>query len=136
MIIDLVKDDIKSFSLVPQTCIQPDWSKEGIGYLLLQKYCQRTQKSPIYCKDGWKSIFAGSWVTNNAESNYSPIESEALALFWGFKHSRTFTLGHPDLFVATNHKPLLGIFNNTLEEHSQSVGSEPKRRDLALVLQY
>ena len=111
-IINLVKDDIKSFDLACQTCIQPDWSKEGIGYLLLQKHCQCTQKSPVCCKDGWKLIFAGSRFTNNAESNYSPTEGEALALSWALKHSRIFSLGCPNLFVATDHKPLLGIFND------------------------
>ena len=30
----------------------------------------------------------------------------------GLKHSRSFTLGCPNLFVATDHKPLLGIFND------------------------
>ena len=111
-IISLVKDGIKSFDLAPQTCIQPDWSKEGIGYLLLQKHCQCTQKSPVCCKDGWKLIFASSRFTNNAESNYSPTEGEALALSWALKHSRIFSLGCPNLFVATDHKPLLGIFND------------------------
>ena len=51
MIINLVKDGIKSFVPAHQTCIQPDWSKEGIDNLLLQKHCQYTQKSPVCCKD-------------------------------------------------------------------------------------
>ena len=106
-----MKDGVKSFDLARQTCIQPDWSKEGIGYLLLQKHCQCTQKSPVCCKDGWKLIFAGSRFTNNAESNYSPTEGEALALSWALKHSCIFSLGCPNLFVATDHKPLLDIFN-------------------------
>ena len=92
--------------------VRHDWSKEDIGYLLLQKHCQCTQKSPVCCKDGWKLIVAGSQFTNNTESNYSPTEGEALALFWGLKHSRIFTLGYPNLLVATNHKPLLSIFND------------------------
>ena len=112
MIINLVKDGIKSFDLARQTCIQPDWSKEGIGYLLLQKHCQCTQKSPVCCKDGWKLIFAGSRFTNNAESNYSPTKGEALALSWALKHSLIFSLGCPNLFVATDQKPFLGIFND------------------------
>ena len=49
---------------------------------------------------------------NNAESNYSPTEGEALALSCGLKHSRIFTLGCPKLFVATDHKPLLSILND------------------------
>ena len=67
MFISLIKDGIKSFDPACQTCIQPDWSKEGIGYLLLQKHCQCAQKSPVCCKDGWKLMFAGSQFMNNAE---------------------------------------------------------------------
>ena len=49
---------------------------------------------------------------NNAESNYSPTEGEAMALSWGLKDSRIFTPGCPNLFVATDRKPLLSIFND------------------------
>ena len=93
MIINLVKDSIKSFDLVCQTCIQPNLGKEGIGYLLLQKHCQCTQKSPVCFKDGWKLTFAGSSFANNAESNYSPKEGEALALL-GFE---TFSYLHHEM---------------------------------------
>ena len=49
---------------------------------------------------------------NNAESNYSPTEGEALALSWGLKRSHIFTPGCPNLFFATDHKPFLGISND------------------------
>ena len=94
-IINLVKDGIKSFDLACQTCIQPDWSKEGIGYLLLQKHCQCTQKSPVCCKDGWTLIFAGSRFTNNAESNYSPIEGGGIGTLLGFETFSYLLLGMP-----------------------------------------
>ena len=66
MVISLIKDGIKSFNPACQTCMQPDWSKEGISYLLLQKHCQCAQKSPVCCKDHWKLMFTGSQFMNNA----------------------------------------------------------------------
>ena len=39
VIINLVKDGIVSFDTNRITCLAPDWSKDGIGFLLLQKHC-------------------------------------------------------------------------------------------------
>ena len=63
------------------------------------------------CDAGWQPVYAGSRFTNPAESRYSPTEGEALAVSWSLKTSRMFTLGCPNLYVITDHKPLLGILN-------------------------
>ena len=111
-LINCVKQGIQAFDC-DQITLQSDWSKEGIGYLLLQKYCSCSlDKAPVCCKEGWKLAFAGSRFTNSSEQNYSSTEGEALALSWALKHSCLFTLGCKDLFIAVDHKPLLGIFNN------------------------
>ena len=112
VIINLVKDGVQSYDISKPTCIQPDWNKDGVGYLLLQKHFQCATVSPVCCESGWKLIYAGSRFTNQAESNYSPTEGEALAVAWSLEHSRLFTLGCPTLVVATDHKPLSGIFND------------------------
>ena len=112
VLVDLVKDGVESYDVSKTTCIQPDWSKDGVGYLLLQKHCQCTMVSPTCCENGWKVIYAGSRFTNKAESNYAPTEGEALAVAWSLENPRLFTLGCPNLVVATDHKPLLGIFND------------------------
>ena len=112
-IINAVKDGVKSFSLELRTCLQTDWSKNGIGYLLLQQHCKcDSDKIPTCCETGWQLIFAGSRFTNPAESRYSPTEGEALALVWSLHHSRMFTQGCKSLVVSVDHKPLLGIFND------------------------
>ena len=111
-LIKLVIEGVQSFDIGRRTCLQTDWSSNGLGYLLLQKYCKCIPYSPICCKDGWKLIYAGSRFTKPAESRYSPPEGEALALAWALEHSRMYTLGCPDLLVAVDHKPLLGIFND------------------------
>lgn len=72
-LISLVEDGIKSFDPARLTCLQSDWSKDGIGYLLLQKYCNcDTITAPICCPDGWHLVYAGSRFTSEAESRYSP----------------------------------------------------------------
>ena len=117
-IVNAVKDGIKSFDPQKLTCIQSDWSRSGIGFLLLQKHClcnlpssSDTCLSPC-CESGWKLVFAGSRFTTDAESRYAPTEGEATAVAWALKSCRLFILGCPKLMVVTDHKPLLGILNN------------------------
>ena len=42
------------------TCLQTDWSREDIGYLLLQQHCScPLSKAPICCPDGWRLFVLG-----------------------------------------------------------------------------
>ena len=108
-----VEEGIQSFDPTRTTCLQTGWSEVGIGFLLLQKHCNCSlEKVPTCCPDGWKLIYAGSRFTKTEEFNYSPTEGEALAVTWSLDNSRMFTLGCPDLIVAVDHKPLLGILND------------------------
>ena len=112
-IIDVVQEGVKSFDPNLNTCVQTDWCKEDLGYLLLQQHCKcPSDKLPTCCPEGWRLIFAGSKFTKPSEFNYSPTEGEALAVSWSLGHSKMFTLGCPKLFVSTDHKPLLGILND------------------------
>ena len=60
----------------------------------------------------WDLIFAGGRFNISLETRYSPTEGEALAVAVALENSRYYTLGCPKLIVATDHKPLLGIFGN------------------------
>ncbi|MEL6803182.1 MAG: DDE-type integrase/transposase/recombinase, partial [Bacteroidota bacterium] len=116
-IIESVKNGVQSFDPELPTCLQCDWSKSGIGFLLLQKHCHCTlpdqSETTISqcCDSGWRLILAGSRFTNTAECNYAPTEGEALAVAWALQTSRMFTLGCPQLIIVTDHKPLLGLLN-------------------------
>ena len=91
----------------------PDWSKQGTGFLLLQKYCDcPDDKAPTCCPDGWRLVFAGSRVCTSAESGYAPIEGEASAIAWSLDKCRMFVLCCQDLIVTTDHEPLKGIFES------------------------
>ena len=127
VIIEKAIEGIKTYDIGKTTCIQTDWSRDGIGYLLLQKNCQCTQTSnPICCKNGWQLVFAGSRFTKGAETRYSPTEGEALAVAWSLEHARIFVLGCRDLFVSTDHKPLEGI----LKDRNLSTISNPRLLNL------
>ena len=112
-IISQVKDGVRTYDISRPTCLQTDWSKEGVGYLLLQKYCScPMEKAPVCCPEGWRLVFAGSRFTRGAEPRYSPTEGEALAIAWALNHAHMFTKGCPNILVSTDHQPLLGIFND------------------------
>ena len=61
-IINKVAEGIQLFDLNRSTCLQVDWSREGIGLLLLQKHCEcvREQMSPRCCPAGWKLCYVNS----------------------------------------------------------------------------
>ena len=90
----------------------PDFSKTGIGYLLMQKTCKCEEISPYCCSGGWQVVLAGSRFTKDAETRYAPVEGEALAVQWGLENTKHYTPGNPKLLVATDHKPLLKILGD------------------------
>ena len=55
----------------------------------------------------------GSRFTLAAEANYAPTEGEMPGVTYGLHKSKYFTLGCPRLYVSTDHKPLLGMLNNS-----------------------
>jgi hypothetical protein len=106
-IIDIIKDGVRSFEPNRPRCLATDWSKQGLGFTLLQKHCRCSMTdAPNCCHNGWRLIFAGSRFTTDAESRYAPVEGEALAVTYAFEKCRMFTLGCSDLTVVTDHKPV------------------------------
>ena len=89
---------------------QPDWCKHGVGFLLLQKHCKCGPKAngelnKLCCKDVWKVVMVGSKFT-----------ILLLAIWNGLEKTKYFTLGCPHLYIGTDHKPLLGLLNNSALE--------------------
>lgn len=116
-IIAAIVKGVEIFDLTRKTCMRPDWSKQGIGYFLLQKHCSCASNLPDCCNDGWRIVLAGSRFLSSAEQRYAPIEGEALAVAWGLEQSKYFTQGCEDLIVVTDHKPLVKILGDrTLDE--------------------
>ena len=113
MIVELVKEGVKAFDINRTTALAPDWSKEGMGFLLLQKYCEcPAEKAPVCCPEGWRLVFAGSRFCNSAESRYAPIEGEAAAIAYSLEKARMFVMGCRDLMIIADHQPLVSILGD------------------------
>ena len=81
IIVGLVKKGVTTFDTNRVTCLTPDWSKEGMGFLLLQKHCTGpTEKASVRCPDGWHIVFVGSRFCTDAECRYALIKGEAAAI--------------------------------------------------------
>ena len=131
VIIKAICKGVEIFDVKRPTCLCPDWSKEGIGYLLLQKHCNCESTLPDSCPEGWKITLAGSHFLNGGEQRYAAIEGEALAIAWGLEQTKYFTQGCQDLLVVTDHKPLTKIFGDrTLDDISNTRLFRLKQRTL------
>ncbi len=57
-------------------------------------------------------MFCNSRFLQESESNYCPLEGEALAVAWSLKKAKMFLLGCPEFLIQTDHKPLVPIFGD------------------------
>ncbi|XP_013410955.1 uncharacterized protein LOC106174104 [Lingula anatina] len=113
VIIEEMKEGMRLFDPNRPTCLSTDWSVNGVGFFLMQKYCQCTSKTPACCHNGWKLCLVGSRFTHQAESRYAPKEGEALAVAYALQQTRYYVLGCKDLIVATDYKPLVQVLNDS-----------------------
>ena len=96
-----------------------DFCKDGVGHVLQQKYCacpledKKGRLNALCCKTGWTVCMVGSRFTKDAETRYLPAEGELLGVYDGLHKTRYFTLGCPNLYVGTDHKPLIGLLENS-----------------------
>ena len=112
-IVRLISNGVRAYDMNKPTCLATDWSKEGLGFSLMQKHCKCSGVPDPNCGVGhWQIVFAGSKTTNAAQRRYCPIEGECLAAAYGLERCRMYTLGCPDLILAVDHKPLINILND------------------------
>ena len=107
-----IDESVRIFDKNKLTSLATDWSKDGIGFWLLQKHCNCEKLAAFCCRDGWQITLVGSRFTNAAESRYAPIEGEVLAVADALDKARFFVLGCTNLNVAVDHKPLLKILGD------------------------
>ncbi|KAL5016074.1 hypothetical protein ScPMuIL_005663, partial [Solemya velum] len=124
-------EGVKIFDRNKVTCLATDWSKDGIGFWLVQKHCECDTDKPFCCPEGWKIVLVGSRFTHSAEARYAPIEGEALAVADALDKARYFVLGSEKLILAGDHKPLLRILGNrSLEDIPNSQVRNLKEKTL------
>ena len=121
-----IEEGVRIFDPSKPTCLATDWSKQGIGFWLLQKHCTCNSSEPFCCPTRWQITLVGSRFTHAAESRYAPIEGEALAVADALDKARYFVLGCEDLILAVDHKPLLKI----LTDRSLADIPNPRLRNL------
>lgn len=118
----LAEKGLAYYDTARETAIITDWSKSGIGFVVMQKYCSCTHDTtPLCCSDGWKLAFCNSRHLTPAEQNYAPIEGEALAVVWALKKARLFLLGCQKFTIYVDQQPLVKIFGDkmlsTIDNH-------------------
>ena len=110
---EIASKGLTYYDLTKETVLVTDWSKVGIGFVLLQKHCNcATKDDPLCCEGGWKPAYCNSRTLTPEEANYVPIEGEGLAVTWALKKARLFLLGHPKFTVYVDHNPLVRIFGS------------------------
>ena len=71
VIIDQIRHGVEIFDQSRPTCLVTDWSKEGLGYWLVQKHCDCAGVRPFCCKSGWKVVLMAA-VSHTALSHVMP----------------------------------------------------------------
>ena len=107
-----VEAGVKMFEMDRIPCLALDWSKEGVGLFMLQKYCNSQDGKMGCCNEGWQVVLAGSRILWQNEKNWCPGEGEGLAVVYALEKAKHFLLGCKQLYVATDHKPLLDTFSD------------------------
>lgn len=114
----LMTDGLAYYDKSRPTLVLTDWSKEGMGFVVLQQYCFCvSQNVPFCCTGGWRLALCGSRHLSNEEMNYAAIEGEAAAVVWCLKKARLFLLGCPNLTLVTDHRPLVKLFGDRELKH-------------------
>ena len=104
---------VRLFSPSLPTALATDWSKQCMGFWLVQKHCQCPDPVKLgCCKQGWQTVFCGSKFNSVSETRMPPIEGEAASAVYGLEKCSHFILGHPHLMLALDHKPLIRILGD------------------------
>ena len=106
IIIQEIQKGVEIFDKNIPICLATDFSKDGIGFWLLQKHCMCSSAKPFCSRTGWKVTLIGNCFTSPAESRYAPIGEEALAVVDALNKACHYVLGCPTLIIAVDHKPL------------------------------
>lgn len=113
MVCQLAKDGLTFHDKERPTIAITDWSKVGIGFIILQQYCDCSARdAPFCCKSGWRLALCGSRHLTPAETSYAPVEGEALAVAWCLRKVRLFLLVCPNLVIITEHRPLVKLLGD------------------------
>ena len=89
----------------PETTLQTDASKKGLGACLIQK---------------GKVVCYASRALTKTEQNYQNLEREALGTIWGMENFHYFLYGK-EFTLETDQKPLVSIYKKHMVDISPRV---------------
>ena len=105
--------------------IESDASKKGLGCIILQPMDKNitgkdisdfSEKEMEKFLKHLRPVAYSSKSLSDAETLYSNIERELLGVVFGIEHFKHFTFGRK-MYVITDHKPLLPLFQKPLLIH-------------------
>ena len=106
-IIGLVKKSIMIFNINWVICLALDWSKEGIGFLILHKYyISPNKKAQVCCPESWHIVYAGSQFFTKAKCHYASTEGKAAIITLAIDKCYIFIMGCSNVIVVTDYQPL------------------------------
>ena len=112
-ICQLAGDGLSYYDKSRPTAAVTDWSREGIGFVILQQYCGCVSANTAFCcKGGWRVALCGSRCLTPTEAGYATVEGEALAVVWCLQKARLFLQGCPNLAIITDHRPLVKLLGD------------------------
>ena len=73
-ICQLAEEGLAYYDRTRPTAVVTDWSREGVGFVILQQYCACiSPEAPFCCKGGWRLALCGSRHLTKAEVAYAPV---------------------------------------------------------------
>ena len=99
---------VKPFVTGLPTYLVTDASRDGLGYALMQEELVDGKEIP-------RLVQCGSRRTREEETRYSVSELELAAIAWAVDHCRFYLTGSPGFDIITDHKPLKGILDKSVE---------------------
>ena len=111
-IVQQIQYGVQTYVKGHPTALVTDWSKTGVGYVLMQKHCRCTGLVLNCCSTGWKCVSIGSRFLSKAEENYAAIEGEMMGIVYALEKTKMWTLGDENLNIFTDHKPIVGMMTN------------------------
>ena len=85
---------ITHFDSARKTALVSDFSGQGVGFLMLQKYCLcGGLVTPACCRDRWQIWMVDSRFCSQAEFNYEVTAGELIAVVHALQKSKDYMLG-------------------------------------------
>ena len=93
-IVRKIHEGVRMFEVLRVTALVTDWALEEQCLGLWQKHfnCQGPV-TIVCCRGRWRIVFMSSRFNNDAQSRYSPIEGEALTIYWAVNKADYFISG-------------------------------------------